>query len=433
MSNSNGYVWEKLRFHPVQAQLWGYTGRFCAIVAGRRSGKTELCKRKLILQLPIKKPWPNPNYLYVLPTFAQAKRVAWKDFLRMIPKAWIVPKSGINVQDMSITTIFGSTLYVVGADKPARMEGIGADWAMVDESSDQRPGLFEQTISPMLADREGCCYRLGVPKRHGIGRIDFREYFNRGLRNESGIASFHWKSAEVISEKEIAIQRSQLDEQTFAEQFEAMWQDVGGSVYYAFSEENIRDDSMVCYQPDQEIAVGCDFNVDPMCWTLSHYMNGKLYTFDEIFLRNTNTQKTLDFLYNKYYQHDAGWRFFGDATSHARKTSSVISDYFIIKNDARFGEKKIFFPEKNPHVRDRFAAVNAAFKNASGDIRLYVNAKCKHLINDFNSVAYVEGTTEPEDYSGTDIGHMSDAHGYAVKALMPIIYESNSAPSIYAA
>ncbi len=35
------HTWEKLRYHPVQAQLWAYTGRFAAIVAGRGSGSRQ--------------------------------------------------------------------------------------------------------------------------------------------------------------------------------------------------------------------------------------------------------------------------------------------------------------------------------------------------------------------------------------------------------
>lgn len=434
--NENGKsktIWPVLRYHPVQAALWTYTGRFCAVVAGRQSGKTEVCQRKLALQLPIKKPWSDPIYFYVLPTRAQAKRVAWDRIIKLIPKEWIVPKIGINISDMSIKTIFGSILYITGADKPHRLEGNPADGVIVDESSDQRPGLYERTIRPMLAMRNGFCYRIGVPKRSGIGRLEFRDFFNRGIDRKDGIVSFYWKSSDVWTAEEIEAAKSQMSELDYAEQCEGMWIDQGGSVYYAFSNDNVRDDSLVCYQPSQEIIVGCDFNVDPMCWTLSHYIDGKVYVFDEIFLRNTNTQSTLDFLYNKYYQHDSGWMFFGDATSRSRKTSSVRSDYLIIKNDARFGEKKVHFPEKNPHIRDRFAAVNAAFKNAKGDIRLYINMNCKRLINDLNMVSYVEGTSNPEDYSGTDVGHTSDAMGYMIRCLMPVIYENPVAPAIYAA
>lgn len=419
-------VWEKLRYHPVQSALWTYTGRFAAVVAGRQSGKTEICIRKLILQLPIKKPWPDPIYYYVWPTYAQAKRNAWDRIIRMIPKVWV---ASINKQDWCIKTVFGSTLFILGADKPHRLEGNPTDGIMVDESSDQRPGLYALTIRPMLAMRNGFCYRLGVPKRSGIGRAEFREFYNRGLERKDGIASFYWPSSTVWTKEEIEESKRHMTELDFQEQCDAMWKDEGGGVYYAFTPDNVRDD--INYDPSREIIVGCDFNVDPMCWTLSHYKDGKILVFDEIMLRNTSTQATLDYLNNKYYQHTAGWRFYGDASSRARKTNATKSDYLIIKNDARFGHKRVFFPQKNPHIRDRFASVNAAFKNAAGDIRLYVSINCKRLINDFSIVSYSEYSSDIEDYRGTDIGHMSDAIGYVIHRLIPFKVPCDAVPTIH--
>ena len=104
--------WTKLRYHEDQNRLWNSKYPFCAVVAGRGSGKTELARRKIVLSLALKKEWPDPIYVYCLPTFAQAKRVAWKPILNLIPPRWI-KKNGINIADMSIETIFGSTLYIM--------------------------------------------------------------------------------------------------------------------------------------------------------------------------------------------------------------------------------------------------------------------------------------------------------------------------------
>lgn len=424
--------WPELRPHNVQSQVWHsfwHTNtRFYAIVAGRRSGKTQLCLRKLAASLCLKKPWPDPKYVFLGPTYNQAKKVAWDELIRLIPKNWIPKKRGINIQEMSIRTVFGSILYVAGADKPQRIEGIGVDGVVVDESSDQKPGMYGKTIIPMLSERNGWCYRIGVPKRTGIGRVEFRDFWKKGLRGEDGVKSFHWESLGVLTEEQINEAKSQLTPEDFDEQFRAKWLDIGSNVYYNFKDQNIND--IAKYDPTQEILVGCDFNVDPMCWTLSHFSDGKFYVFDEVFLKDTNTPRTLDHLYQKYYEHSRGWRFYGDASSRSRKTNAVKTDYLIIKEDARFGQKKVYFFKKNPHIRDRFASVNAGFGNAAGEIRIYINPDCKHLINDFNSVSYVEGTSDLEDYHGTDIGHMSDGFGYQVQRLMPIKLTYNVVPEV---
>lgn len=423
----NSY-WTPLRYHETQQKLWNCRSQFVAAVAGRGSGKTELARRKIVMSLAQKKPWPNPIYAYCLPTFAQAKRVAWKPLLNLVPKNWI-KKKGINVSDMSIETIFGSTLYVVGMDKPQRIEGLQIDGCVLDESSDQRPGTFDLSIIPMLIQRSGWCWRIGVPKRAGIGRSEFKAFFERG--QQEGF-SFWWKSADILSPEALEQVKETMDLQDYLEQFEASWIDLGGTIYYAFSrKENVREE--VHYDPIRSIYLGCDFNVDPMCWVLCHFIDSVLHVFDEFFIRNANTEGTLRALAAKYENHRAGWKIFGDASSRQRKTTTTRTDYIIIKNFTALIDKMVYFAKRNPPLKARYSCVNAALCNAKGERRILINPRCKHLINDFDAMAYKEGTTEPEDYRGTDIGHMSDALGYIAMRIMPIKLVRESVPMVITA
>ena len=423
------YEWRPLRPHPCHAAMWKSKARFIAAVAGRGSGKTEIARRKIVLSLGLKKPWPEPIYIYALPIYQQARRVAWNPIVRMIPKEWL-NKDSINKSESCITTVFGSKLYIVGMDKPQRIEGMQIDGIVIDESSDQRPGMFQKTVVPMLTHRNAWCWRIGVPKKAGIGRAEFKEFFDKGRKEpDSGIESYTWKSADILLPEELDFYRSITDPQTWLEQYEATWLDAGGSVYYNFRSINKNDDIAV-YDSTLPIVVGCDFNVDPMCWCLSHFVDGRYLVFDEILLRNTNTKATLDFLYAKYGTHLAGWRFYGDASARARKTSASRTDYLIIKNDERFKDKKVFFPEKNPKLQDRYASVNAAFGNAKGEAKTFVHSRCKRLIADFEIVSYKEGTTEVEDYDGTDINHMADSFGYVVMRLTPMKLIRDAKPTV---
>lgn len=430
------HAWKPLRYHPKHAALWDTAvsrkKRFIAACAGRGSGKTELARRFITLSLAIQKEEPA-IYAYCLPTFPQARKVAWYPILSLIPPRWIA-KNGINKTESSITTIFGSTLYIVGMDKPYRIEGLQLDGCIVDESSDQRPGMFAKTIVPMLTHRNAWCWRIGVPKKSGVGRLEYRTFFEEGLDpNHPTQASFHWKSADILTPTQLAEVKSQLDPEEFREQFEAEWLDAGGSVYHNFSKENISDAAR--YTPGERIYVGCDFNVSPMAWTLSHFKDGKLYVFDEIFLRDSNTPKTLDALHEKYglihSAADGEWTFIGDASARARKTNATRTDYLLIKNDVRFGHKKVLFPLRNPHLRDRFACVNAALLNANEERRVLIHPQCKYLRNDLLTVAYKEGTSDIENYDGTDIGHISDALGYTIYRLMPIKIQRTYAPTVH--
>ena len=420
--------WKVLRPHPVQSALWRCNKKFVYAVAGRGSGKTLIARRKICVSLGIKKDW-IPKYAYCLPTYAQAKRVVWYEIIEMLKqKDWVDDKN-TNKSEMTIRTKFGSLLYVVGMDKPQRIEGFQLDGVVVDESSDQRPGMFNNTLLPMLTDRKGWAWRIGVPKKTGVGRAEFREGFIRAKGGDDpNSAAFTWKSREIITPEEDLIARRQMTEEEYAEQFDAEWLDAGGSIYYAFSEANVTDQAV--YDPSLPIVVGCDFNVSPMCWVLGHFVDGVLRVFDELFIMNTNTPATLEFLYNKYQGHRMGWRFTGDAAARQRKTNASKTDYILIKNDERFVDKKVYFPTRNPAVQDRFSSVNAAFRNANKEIRCYINPKCKRLIRDMNMCSYIEKTTEPENYRGTDIGHMADAFGYLVMRYMPLQVKTTSAPQV---
>jgi hypothetical protein len=119
----------------------------------------------------------------------------------------------------------------------------------------------------------------------------------------------------------------------------------------------------------------------------------------------------------------------GDATGRARKTSAADSDYIQIRNDNRFADKRVFYPNSNPLVVDRFASCNALFKNAADERRLFIHPRCEKLIADLKVRAWKEGSREPDDYG--DIGHMTDALGYVVHLLYPISAEVEGTQEIH--
>ena len=45
-------------------------------------------------------------------------------------------------------------------------------------------------------------------------------------------------------------------------------------------------------------------------------------------------------------------------------------------------------PKANPPVRDRVSLVNARLRNARDEVQLFVDPKCKELIDDFEQVSY---------------------------------------------
>jgi len=410
-------AWYPLKYHPVQSLLWRTTARFIAVAAGRRSGKTEICRRKIVRLLPVVKPWSDPLYFYALPTRDQAKKVAWPKLKALVPKHWLA-HNGISESELSITTRFGSKLFVLGMDKPARAEGVGWDYGVVDESCDQKAGVFDLTLRPALSDRGGGCCRIGVPKRSGPGAHDFKEFYDLGKEGkDKEVLSLTWPSSDILPAHEIESAKRQLDEKDYNEQYNASWETVGGAVFYAFSDILNVSDS-VAYNPTLRLLIGCDFNVDPMAWMICQAKGNELHVIDELWIRNTNTEQALVELHKRYAGHKGGINFFGDATGKARKTAASQSDYVQIRNFDKFENSLVMFPESNPPRHDRFASCNAMFKNAAGERRCLVHPRCRNLIKDLNVRSYEPGTSEPDDHD--DISHASDALGYLVHWLYPL-------------
>jgi len=417
-------AWTLLRYHEQQNALWRTKKRFVGVAAGRGSGKTELARRRIVRYLAVKKPWPDPMYFYALPTAPQAKRVAWRAIKALVPKEWLAKEP--HETNMIIETKFGSSLYVVGMDKPQRIEGDQWDGGVIDESCDQKEGHFELSIQPALTHRNGWCWRIGVPKRTGVGARGFKRFCKQNPDEE--FESFTWPSSDILTPDQLRYAQEHLDARDYAEQYGASWETIGGACFHAFDE--VLNVQSVAYDPARPLTVGSDFNVNPMAWVVSQRYPNELRVLDEIWIRNTNTQKTLDVLHAKYKTHAAGWEFFGDATGAARKTSASDSDYIQIKNDGRFTGKRVFYPQSNPRVADRFASCNMLFCNAAGVRRCIIDPRCKHLIQDLQDRAYKEGSNEPNDY--TDIGHSTDALGYIIHKVFPVrLSKPTQAPEVF--
>jgi hypothetical protein len=416
-------TWNHYTFHPIQWQVWEDPVRFKAVPAGRGSGKTDMAKRKLVASLlfdPLSKFSTDRRYFYAGPTRQQAKRVAWRDIKKLIPESWVASTDDISESELRITTKFGSELWILGLDKPERIEGVQWNGGVLDESCDLRPKIFDLNVVPALSWRRGWCWRIGVPKRSGPSAIEFREFFEAASAGEMPEArGYTWPSSDIVPKELLEYARKTLDPKDYAEQFEAMFQTAGGGIYYCYDDsENVRQCS---YDPHMPLIIGSDFNVNPLAWIIGQRRGDTLEWFDEIWLRDATTRDALDVLWGKYGTHQGGFQFFGDATSTSRHTSSSETDYAHIHNDARFKQagRIVRYPRSNPALKDRYASSNAMFKNADGVRRMAVAPTCVHLRQDLRTRTYKPGTCEAED-RGADMGHIADAMDYAVWMLFPI-------------
>ncbi|KKN57524.1 hypothetical protein LCGC14_0561410 [marine sediment metagenome] len=336
--------------------------------------------------------------------------------MSLIPPHWIASTS---VSELSIKTTFGSELFLVGLDAPQRIEGLILDGGVIDENSDIKPGVFDLSILPTLVWRDGWTDFIGVPKRFGIGAVEYREKCEKAASGGlPDAALFHWASEGIVPAEFLEMCRETMDARDFDEQFNASWLSASGGIFHAFDREfNVRPCQYLDTQP---IIVGMDFNVDPMAWVLCHDKGGVLECFDEIWLRNTNTSAALNVLTGRYPNHKGGWLFYGDASSRARETSAYSTDFIqIAENDLiKAMGRTLHFDTSNPPVADRFAATNAHICTGVGVRRLFVSPSCPNLIRDLETRSYKPGTRDTDDTG--DQGHITDALGYIIHKRWPL-------------
>jgi hypothetical protein len=322
--------------------------------------------------------------------------------------------------DLLITTTWGAELWVVGLDEPQRIEGTPWDGCVLDESCDLKQGIYEVVIVPAMSEREGWVWRIGRPKRTGPGARDFRKAFEKP---DEDAETFHWPSRDILPAATVDYAMRVLDATTYAEHFDARFQNAGGIAYEAFEAEyNVRPCS---YHADRFVVVGSDFNVDPMAWILAHsYENPERFeVFDEIVERDMRTGKMLSLLWDRYGAHRGGWQFYGDASSQSRHTSANLTDYQTIMADKRFREagRTVHYPAANPGVTNRINIVNAMLKNAAGERRLFMDPRCKKLIESLETCWFKPGTRElVKTGDEHDLTHITDALGYPIHWLYSI-------------
>lgn len=433
--------WTPLRAHPVQLAYATSPHRFNVVPAGRRSGKTERAKRKLIrraLRLELIAHDQTPRFFAAAPTRDQAKRIYWADLKAMTKQFWMGSPSET---ELTIRLVTGSEISVVGLDKPERIEGSPWDGGILDEYANMKAKAWGENVRPALSDRNGWCDLIGVPE----GRNHYYETFTKAQAEmlergpESEWGAYTWKSADILPAKEIAAAKRDLDPLTYDQEYEASFVNFVGRVYYQFTDANkarLRDR----YNPSQPLIVCLDFNVAPGVAAIAQelpFPNGLIGTavIGEVWIENnSNTPAVCRKILSDWRDHEAGVQVYGDATGGARGTAKVEgSDWDLARkvltggDSAQglkgFGDRvSLYVPNSNPAERARVNAMNSRTCSIDGTIRMMVDpSTAPHVVRDLEGVRTLDGGSgEIDKKIDPKLTHISDALGYYVNYRFPV-------------
>ena len=422
--------WTYLRPHDTQIAYWRSPHRFNVVPAGRRSGKTERFKRKLVQRALKGTAFDTPKFFAGAPTYGQAKKIFWNDLKKLVPRNLRLGRP--SESDLIIRLITGAEIHVIGMDRPERIEGTPWDGGGLDEYANMKRSAWPENVRPALADRNGWCDFLGVPEGrnhyHELNEYAKYEMEKYGERSEWG--SFSWKSADILSPEEIASARKSLDPLTFEQEMEGKFVSFQGRVYHTF------DRSKHCvtleYNPVESLIIALDFNVSPgvaaimQDITLPDKKTGTGVIGEVHIPRNSNTVHVCNKIINDWSHHKGYVYVYGDATGGAQGSAKILgSDWALVQATLRpaFGARLIMKYEKsNPKERVRVNAVNARLYNAAGEIRMMVDPeKAPHVVNDFEGVGLLEGGSGEIDKRRTpELTHISDAIGYYIHKEFPV-------------
>jgi len=438
---------------------------------------TELAKRKLILRCidpwntNIDMPLPctldpmscskdyGPRYFVAAPTWGQAKRIYWADLKAMVPD-WALPgrdrRTAIRESDMVIKFKSSAELWVIGMDKPERIEGSPWDGGILDEYGNMKARAWPEHVRPALSDRKGWCDFIGVPE----GRNHYYDLAQHAKRIEAKaielgqipeFSYFHWVSADILDAAEIASAREFLDELTFNQEFMGSFESFQGRAYYPFTEKthcrpleyNKKLPLIFCFDFNISpgVAVVCQEQLMPgVTEVIYDKVKNQEFTrpvigtgvIGEVHIpHNSNTVAVCNKLISDWGMHEGEIHVYGDATGGAGGSAQTTgSDIDIIKKCFHNkwmkpnGDSRVYFyfQSANPRERSRVNAVNSRLCSVSGVIRFLVDSRrAPSVVKCFEGTKVLEGGSGEIDKKSTPLlTHWSDAAGYYCAARWPI-------------
>lgn len=420
--------WTKLDPHPEQYRLWNSTARIKVVPAGRRSGKTELAKRNLVLKAISFCGASNGRFIVSAPTQPQAKSIYWDDLKALVPTKFLrtpdKPFNSIKEAASQILLWNGAKIEVIGMDKPERAEGTPIDGIVLDEYGDMKPQVWTSHIRPALSTkgRLGWAWLIGVPEGRNHYYHMFKDAKRREKEGNPEWGAFTWASSTVLSPEEIAAAMEELDPKTFDQEYNGAFISFSGMAYYQFNANAnvLTGGNMIPYDDKKLLMLCFDFNHIPGVAVIVQEItvNGMdiPVAIDEVFLAgSSNTYLVCEKILEKYKNHKTPVLLYGDPAGGHKTSQSVNgSDWELVHE--KLDEHLVAvdkFPKSHLPVRTRLNMTNARFCNAAGKVKSFVNGNCKRLIDDFEGVEVDDSGQNIIDKKGP-LSHISDAWGYLI-------------------
>ena len=390
------------RMSPVMEEIATHPARFKVVVAGRRFGKTYLS----LMWLLMGKLKPNERRWIVMPTYRQGKLVAFPVLKKLIQNS---PLARTNESELRFN-INDCEVAVKGSEDSAKLRGSHLDRVVLDEYAYMKSNVWQEVIYPMMTTNpNSSALFIGTPDGFSNG---FYDLFLKGQGGDKDWKSWQFTTVEGgwVSPNEIERAKRTMDERILKQEFEASFETAQNRCAYNFDRKKHLKTTT---EKSSNVYIGMDFNVSKMSAVCVYeYSDGTIHYFDEIILRNSNTEEMARVIRNKYPEIKI---IYPDPAGQARSTTSNRSDHAILKENGFSVRARL----KHPSHRDRLNALNRKLLDADGNISMTVDPKCVELIKDLEQCLrdVKTGGIQKMDLERT---HALDACSYLIEYRFPV-------------
>ncbi len=419
---------------PWQSEIYASKAPFRVINSGRRIGKTYFG-----LYLACEAAYKNAgiNIVYIAIDRGQLRRSVNDSMHSIIDPSWI---ESVNVTDHTWRFRTGSKIYFMSAETKQSLRGTSPSpkLIVVDEFSYIDRDIFMTVILPMSIEPDTKYLLISTPPDPKI-RIKnnllktFYQYGQDKTGQWDEWESWRFKSYEVATEKQmVKINRDKklMTKDDIEREYGANLEDYYNKrVFNEFKyETHVKE--LKPLQDNEQIYIGLDFNIDIMAASAFVLRKGKdngaisdnLLEVHFIKDFNLGTDANVDIFIDtiKELYPNRSIIVFPDPAGNARNVASPIGVTAITKlKQAGF---TVRHRKASPKQIDSAHCVNAMFKNAEGDIRMYVDSCCKYLIDSLNETQWKEQKDSDRVQIDKTLGneHWTDGVRYAIEYLFPI-------------
>jgi len=407
--------------------------RYAVVNASRGFGKSYLaaCAAVLAVQelMELDEEVPNKNVAIIAPTYAQAVDIYYP---------LLAYQLGMEDHALKSSRVAGTfwfpknvQLKIWSYEASERMRGTGQYFVVADEVCSWKGAgtslkeSWESVIQPCIATRwskqnadkfgakPGRALIISTP----LGYNYFYEMYNRQD------ADSHWKSytytyteSPFLDAEEIDRVKLTLDPLKFAREYTASFEDSGNTVFYTFNRKEHIDKDLPYFETGEDVHVAIDFNVGIMASVVFALRGNQIHILDEM-QGHPDTETLARSLVEKYKGHRI--ISYPDPSGKARKSSAAVgrTDFSILQAEGIQTRAH----SKAPPIIDSVAAINKKFKNANGDIDMYIHPRCSNTIKSIERTAWVESNPDTATICKKEgVEHWTDGLRYAVEYLFPV-------------